>query len=267
MNPELDEQAGMSAVFGEEPAPVAASEEPEQIEQTEAQPENVEETPVEAEVTEPEYVKADEYRALQERLERLEAVPDQIRRLDGRYGELHRAQQQMQTPKVQLSPEKFKRLSENFPELAEALAGDLSEALSPQQAAPVSPQFDPSQFEQVVNQRVSQATEGLNRQIQVLNLATRHNDWREVSASEGFQQWASKQPDDVRNALANSWDADFIAQQLSAYKSTIKQTAELPAVSAKTKIIQAAVKPVGSRSAMPATDSEADAFLRAARGG
>ena len=167
----------------------------------------------------------------------------------------------MQQTKVQLSPDKFKKLSEAFPELAEALASDLSEAFAPP-AAPV-PQFDPAQFEDTVNSRVADA---LHRQEQKFNLTMRHPDWKETTSGDGFRQWASTQPVEVQNALANSWDADFISQQISAYKQTIKP-AESPKVSAKSKVIQAAVTPAGSRSAMPATDSEADAFLRAARGG
>lgn len=273
MNTEQDEQSGLSAVFGEEPAPVAASE-PEEIEPAdevveESQPEPEAPEPAADEVTEPEPEAKpsleDELRQLRDQVTNLSALPDHIRRLDGRYGELHRAQQQLQQTKVQLSPDKFKKLSESFPELAEALASDLSEAFSPAQPTPAaSPQIDPNQFEQVVNQRVSQATEGLNRQVQVLNLSIQHKDWREVSASQGFQQWAAKQPAEVRNALANSWDVDFISQQLSAYKQASKPD---PKASAKNKVIQAAVTPAGNRSAMPATDSEADAFLRYSSGG
>lgn len=267
MNPEQDEQSGLSAVFGEEPAPVAASE-PEEVEPPEevveeSQPEPEPQESVAEEVTEPEPKPSieDELRQLREKVSHLEAVPDHIRRLDGRYGELHRAQQQMQQTKVQLSPDKFKKLSESFPELADALASDLSEAFAPP-AAPV-PQFDPAQFEDTVNSRVADA---LHRQEQKFNLTMRHPDWKETTSGDGFRQWASTQPAEIQHALANSWDADFISQQISAFKQTIKPV-ESPKVSAKSKVIQAAVTPAGSRTAMPATDSEADAFLRAARGG
>lgn len=273
MNPELDEQAGLSAVFGEEPAPVAASE-PEEVEQPDEVVEESQPEPEQAEQAEPEAVEdqvtepepklslEDELRQLREQVLTLTGIPDHIRRLDGRYGELHRAQQQMQQTKVQLSPDKFKKLQETFPELAEALASDLSEVFAPAQAAPAAQQFDPGQFENTVNSRVAEA---LNRQEQKFNLTLKHPDWKETTAGEGFTKWAATQPAEIQNALANSWDADFISQQITAYKQSIKPV-ESPKVSAKTKVIQAAVTPAGSRSAMPATDSEADAFLRAARG-
>jgi hypothetical protein len=266
MSTEQDERNEFSAVFGEEPAPVAASDEPDPIEETEVvveetQPEP-EAEPVEEEVTEPEPKPSleDELRQLREQVTSLQAMPDHIRRLDGRYGELHRAQQQMQQTKVQLSPDKFKKLSESFPELAEALASDLSDAFAPAPSAP-APSFDPNQFESAVNSRVSEA---LNRQEQKFNLTMKHPDWKETANSDGFRQWVSAQPGEIQNALANSWDADFISQQMSAYKQASAPPA--PKVSAKAKVIQAAVTPAGSRSSMPATDSEASAFLRAAGG-
>lgn len=250
MDMEQDEQAGFGDVF-DEPAPVAASEEPQ------AEPEIVE-TP------EPQpAISAEEFRALSERFDALGSIPDELRKVQGKYGELHRTMQQLQQPRgFQLDADKFTRLKANYPEITVDLVSDLNEAL---QVAGGNQAFDPAQFEEVISSRVTQATDGLNKQVQALSLSLVHNDWKQVAASPEFQQWKSALPADQQHQLDNTWDADYLAEKISAYKATTKP-AEVVKPSAKTKVIQAAVTPAGSRAITPATDSEADAFRRATSG-
>ena len=253
MDIEQEEQSGFGEVFSDEPASVAALEEEQVTEPVVEAPEVVEPLPA---------ISAEEFRALSERFNALGSVPEELRKVQGKYGELHRSMQQLQQPRgFQLDADKFTRLKANYPEITNDLVSDLNEAL---QVVGGNQAFDPAQFEEVISSRVTQATDGLSKQVQTLSLSLAHSDWKQVAASPEFQTWKSALPADQQNQLDSSWDAEFLADKITEFKATATKPAAAP--SAKTKVIQAAVTPAGSRSAQPAIDSEADAFRRATSG-
>lgn len=259
MSIEQEELSGFTNSFAEEPAPIeeieAASEEtpveesepaqePEQevqeTEQGEPEPEPV-----------PEYITKADYEALQQKYDA------EIRKVYGKYGELHRDLTNIPRGGVQFSKDKLKRLQGEYPELAEIIAEDLSEALT------AGSGFDPSQLESVMGQRVTQATEPLVKQIQELSLTIEHPDWRKIKDSPEFHEWVSALPADELQRINSSYDASYAAQVLAQFKASRAKEEEPPPPSAKTKVIQAAVKPKGSQVPMPATNSEYEEFLRA----
>jgi hypothetical protein len=257
MSIEQDEQSGFNNTFSDEPVAIEEIEtasEPEQVVEIEVEeaPEVVEQAP-EPDVRE-------ELRALSERFN---SVPDELRKVQGKYGELHRTLQELRQPQaIKIDAEKLREAMTDYPEFADQIAAGLNAAIqvnaSPQQG------FDPAKFDEVVSSRVNQATDAMNRKVQMLTLALEHKDWRQVSGSPEFQKWKSALPSDEQQQLDNSWDADYLSEKISAYKATIKEVDAKKAT--KAKVIQAAVTPKGSSASMPATDSEADAFRRAING-
>lgn len=279
MSDEQEQLAAMNAVFGEEPTPEVASDpepEPEIVEEPapDAYPVDPEPEPNPEPTTAPEYITKSEYTALQEQFSKMQSqYQEEVRRLHGKYGELHREVQQRPSG-VKLSADKLKRLRENFPELAEHLAEDLSEALE------ISGQsFGESQARQLLEQQLSQATNPLNQQVQTLKLTIAHPDWRKATETPEWNNFVSALPaadlDQLRQAHLG-WDADTIAGFITRFKSASdeaqgKDHADAEAAkakaAAKSKVIQAAVTPAGSKAPMPATNSELDAFLQATQRG
>ena len=279
MSDEQEQLAAMNAVFGEEPTPEVASDpepEPEIVEDPAPDADPVEPEPeLTPEPTPaPEYITKSEYAALQEQFSKMQSqYQEEVRRLHGKYGELHREVQQRPSG-VKLSADKLKRLRENFPELAEHLAEDLSEALE------ISGQsFGESQARQLLEQQLSQATNPLNQQVQTLKLTIAHPDWRKATETPEWNKFVSALPaadlDQLRQANLG-WDADTIAGFITRFKSASdevqgKDHADAEAAkakaAAKSKVIQAAVTPAGSKAPMPATNSELDAFLQATQRG
>jgi len=259
MNLEQEEMSGFDGAFSD--SPVTPVEPP-----VESAPVETEESPavVEPEVaSEPEVAAPEiDVRALADRISHL---PDEIRRVHGKYGELHREIQSLQQNSRRINPDdivadRFKRISVDYPDLAELLAEDLKGLFAGVSSDSPEEPKQPVDVEQIVLSR----TEPLTKQIQVLQLSLEHADWKHVARSPEFQQWKSALPMDEQDRLDNSWDAAYLSEKLSAYKATIKPKEEVsPKASEKNKVIQAAVTPVGSKASAPATDSELDAFLRA----
>jgi hypothetical protein len=166
---------------------------------------------------------------------------------------------------VQLTKEKFARLSKDFPEMAELIAADLNEAL---QGAAVG--ADASQFEGVVQQRVSSAVDQVKTEIQqqyeAKLLAIQHKDWRQVVTSNEFAQWTQTLPEDVRNELGSTWDSTFLGDKLTEFKAWKQQSAT--SAQTKQKRLEAAITPKGTPTT-GSNQSEYDAFVsgfKSARG-
>jgi hypothetical protein len=152
-----------------------------------------------------------------------------------------------QSQALALSPDKFKRLSADYPELAALLAEDLN-------GMSVAGQPNSDQFEQRLKTSVEETTKAFETKL----LTVQHRDWKTVVASEDFVGWKETLPADEKEALDASWDAEFIGEKISAYKdwkakaSQSKQTNQ--------KRLEAAITPKGNASGKPNL-SETDAFL------
>jgi hypothetical protein len=266
MSDTQDELAGFLSASSDEPVPElipeTASEEPEvEIEpeaEPETEPEVAEDAPAEEQPA-PEYITKAEYDALQSQLAQLQAQSqEEIRRIHGKYGELHRELQQRPSG-VKLSKEKLKRTYEQYPEIAELLAEDFSDV-------EVGGGIDESRLQQLVDQRLQQQAQPINQQMEMLKLTVAHPDWRNVASSQEWNAYVSSLPAEEQQAMANTWDSEYLSRVFTNFKSSQQQAKETPVApkaSAKSKVIQAAVTPQGSKAPMPATNSELDAFLKA----
>ena len=183
-------------------------------------------------------------------------------RVFGKFGEVQRTIMQMQQQgaagqPITLTADKLKRLHEFDPEFAQAIAEDLSEILR----SPVGsgqPAIDPQQYQQAVDERVSQATSQLTQQFEAKLLTMKHPDWQQMAASPDFQMWKSTLDEQTQAELSNSWDASYLASKLDEFKAwhgraNSKQT--------KQRRLEQAVTPEGVGGMSQGGMTEDDAFL------
>lgn len=152
--------------------------------------------------------------------ERGDLNEQQIRQLNGKIGEINRTIKslQQQGQPVKIEKESFKRLSAEFPEIAEILAEDLS-GLS----LGGSQQVD---VEGIVQQRLTEATDSISlttdQKIEARVLSIAHRDWKTVVQSDEFKKWATTLPQEEQQTLAQSWDADYLSDKLTEFKTQRK---------------------------------------------
>lgn len=207
--------------------------------------------------------KVDEVDQLRQEMQQLTMHRD---RQYGVIGEMKQRMQQLQEmkpaqPSVHLTAGNLKRLQGEYPELAELLAQDLSEAVSLGGAAP-SVGMDSQQIEQMLAQRTAEverrAQDGTMKQVQELLLARDHPDWKAVAASSDFSLWKANLDPRERTMLDSSWDSGVISSAISAFKGWRDKQTER--VSSKKQRLERAIQPNGVY-ANSDTAGEADAFM------
>lgn len=135
------------------------------------------------------------------------------------------------------------RVKAEYPELGDLLAQDLSE-LSGGEAPDVKSAVEP------LNQQVN----ALKEQIEVLRLERVHPDWQDVAKSHDFAIWKAGLKPEIRERLDSSYDANFIAKGLTAYKEW--KGASTKAEQGKTRL-ERAITPSGTpSSSIPAKTPE-----------
>lgn len=178
----------------------------------------------------------------------------------GRIGEMNQRMQQMLSQQsssgssgVKLTKENLKRLSGEYPEIAEMLAEDLSESLKMNGGV----NFDPSIIDQRVNERVAQERDAMMKDMEKFKLSMLHSDWEDVTRDEKFRTWLGGQPLEYQDKIGSSWDAKEIAGALTAFKeqtNRVQQQAQQ-----KQKRLEAAVPTTKATQTAPAPDLN-DAF-------
>lgn len=244
--------------------------------------EEVKEEPKE-EVKEPETISitAEQWNALQSKLTEIDSFKqDAYRRIDqslGKYGELNRSLQEIQKKPqggLSLSKDKFKRLSQDFPEMAALLAEDLNEAFT---APPVVPEqqatsLDPAELEKRVQERVAKEIQDIALKNEMRELKRAHADWETVIQSPEFEQWGNTLPQDEWKNLVLSSDADTVADGITRFKAfKAKADAEQASALAReqkkqsaSKRLEAAITPTGTAGGPP-SKTDRDMFLEGFR--
>lgn len=247
----------------QEPVPEVKDEEPAaQDDDADKEPEKVEPTLEE------------QLKAAIDRVQKLERALDKT---NGTYGnELNNLRRKVAEVESQrreavksITPAQLKRISEQYPELAEALANDLTDAfgatveVKQQEQQPQAPQDDPR-----LN-TIQESTEKLAEQVKQMaltELSRVHSDWQTVAAwkdedipgvgkvirwsNPAFGEWVNKQDDDVRSIVFNGEDVSAIAQVITKFKEDIKPkevTQPEPTKSSINKKLERAVLPTGRR--------------------
>jgi hypothetical protein len=149
------------------------------------------------------------------------------------------------TPKV--TKESFKRLSSEFPEMAEMLADDLSQISMP------SGGFDPSSVEKVIEERLDRERKVNETKI----LSVMHPDWQQVVRDESFATWKETLSDEAKQVLNDGWDAILIGEGLSAFKEWKSKTTQTAA--SKRQRLESAIAPKTVIRSAPVQTAE-DAF-------
>ena len=221
---------------------------------------SAEQTPEVAPEPEPEPVKLiagyteDQLRDLLSKASEVDRLKASEAKLFGTLGSMKQAidamRSQQPTATAKYSKEGFKRLSAEFPEMAEMLAEDLSGFSLPQQQAGL----DISAVEGVINERI----EAVKREQATKLLGVVHRDWRQVVQEPEFQTWKGNLAPEAQDVLNNGWDAELIAEGLTAFKEWKSKAAQSKQV--KQNRLEAAVAPRTTARTAPVQTDE-DAFL------
>lgn len=197
------------------------------------------------------------------KIEEVETMTTQeLRKVYGKFGEVNQALKELQAsmqnsnkPSLNLSEAKFKRLSEEYPELAELLSEDLKEigvASSPQA------QIDPN----VIEERVATVKEDLAKQMQHNLLLLQHKDYPKVVASDDFKVWAQTLSEEEQQELNNSWDAMYLGEKLSHFKDWLNK--KNSGTNQRRERLERALIPQGKQAApTPSAMTEEDGFMLA----
>lgn len=261
-----EESAAFSASFNNE---VRADEAPtdkedtEQAELTDADNATQEETdpvddePVEAQVgVTPEQLTA--MLAKMPKIEEIEQMTNaEIRKIHGKFGELNRALldlqkngQGQQQAKVNFSGASFKRMQEEFPEIAEILAEDFNSFGTSEEG---------NQSSQDFKSQVAQVREELSKDMQKSLLLIQHKDAPTLLVSDDYKVWKQTLPAEERTKLDDSWDASYISEKLTDYKSWY--AAKNSGAQQRKERLQRAITPQKVQAALkPQAMSEVDGF-------
>lgn len=265
-----EEQAGFDASFDNARADEAPATNAEQA-QAEANPEQADTEragePIQTEAPAANIgLSAEQVTAMLAKLPKIEEVEtmttQELRKVYGKFGEVNQALKELQAsmqnsnkPSLNLSEAKFKRLSEEYPELAELLSEDLKEigVASSQQA-----QIDPN----VIEERVATVKEDLARQMQHNLLLLQHKDYPKVVASDDFKVWAQTLPEEDQQELNNSWDAMYLGEKLSSFKDWLNK--KNSGTNQRRERLERALIPQGKQAApTPSAMTEEDGFMLA----
>lgn len=256
--------AGFAEARGEEPPVEAAPEVKDRVDTEQSgQTATPEETPAQnliAGLTE------DQLKNLLMKANSIDDVNARVEKAFGKVGELNRTILELQKNRgngAGLSVGQLKRLSGEYPELAELLASDLSEAFSNTGGGSPGQQFDPSMIEQPLADKVKEVERNFEKRL----LRKEHKDWEETVTSDDFKLWGTNVlPREEWLQLNASWDSEFIAEKLTEFKAW-KQQATAQSESQtntqreqKQKRLEAAVTPTSGRTNGPNIQSEDDAF-------
>ena len=248
---------------------------------------------------EPEKVEPTAQEQLQAALDRIQKLERALDKTNGTYGnelshlkrKVAEVESQRREAVKSITPAQLKRISEQYPELAEALANDLTDAFGAnvetkqQEAVKQEPQDDPrlNDIKDTTDKLAGQV-----KQIALNELSRVHNDWQSVAAwdtktipgvgdviewsNPAFGEWVSKQDDDVREVVFNSDDISAISQVITKFKESIKpkedaqETKETqqakPSINKK---LEKAVLPTGKRTGAHELLSDDEVIAQAMR--
>lgn len=174
------------------------------------------------------------------------------------FGSLGALRQAVDALKAQPSPQAaapvnfaLKRLSQEYPEMAESLMEDLKESLG----GVGGQSFDPTAVDRIVSEKL----ESTSKNYELKLLSVMHPDWKTIPASPEFTQWKGTLAPDELQIVEDSWDAIAVGDTLSKFKAWKTQTSQ--AKQNRQSRLEAAATPTrGARTPTPSL-TENDAFV------
>lgn len=215
----------------------------------------------------------DEVKALLVKASQFDDLKTELHRtrdqLNGKFGEINRNIQQLQQPAqrsqeqtptgvpagARFTADQFKRVAQEYgPEVAEAFAADLNEAMSVTPGQPVD-----------IDAKLAPMLTTVEQTVEEKLLDMRRSDWRTVISTDDFALFKSQQlTPEERTEFDTSWSSAHIAgviAKFDAWKDTLSKR------TTKNQRLEQAVQPRGTQT--DHTPSDADAFeagFRAVRG-
>lgn len=272
-----------SIMSGEDPSPIVI-EEPKEPEQETAVVDAEEEK-------EPEKIEPTVQELLQAQASEIDKLRRSLDKTNGTYGSelnhLKRKLAEVESRKSEafrnITPSQLKRIGEQYPELADALAGDLTDAFGikdePIDRVVEQPKHDPR------IDSLNESTGKLADQVKTMalaELARSHPDWKQIAGwdtesiqgvgdtinfhNPEFGLWVRKQDEDVRNIVFNGEDINAIADVISKFKQTIKTTEDQSEIKQTiNKKLEKAVLPTGRRTGAHELLTEDEVIMNAMR--
>lgn len=204
----------------------------------------------------------------------------EIRKNFGQIGEMNRTIQEFKTAlaagssaRKPITAAQLKRLSADFPDLAEAIAQDFSEidtatAAAQSEAKSQGTPFDPeAYFAEKVGPALEQAEARANRNAEIRILRYAHPDYQTVLYADvnngvytpEFEAWRVAQPPERQRAIQDSEDAIEIAGIVSEFKA--HRAAQAKAAKSKQTRLENAVAPQAGGSTPPPAIEDEDALM------
>lgn len=179
----------------------------------------------------------------------------------GKFGEMQRTINELKNggsgQPVRISKEQLKRTFTEYPEMAEMLAEDLSEALKMGGGS----SFDQAQFDERLAQREAAIREESTRVMEAKLLTLAHRDWEKVVSSDEFSVWKQTQDQETQDALSTSWDSLYLSDKISEFKGWQDKSKNISSL--RKERLSAAVTPQSTPSTGPTVQSEDDAMAAA----
>lgn len=187
--------------------------------------------------------------ALSQQLEDFKAeTKSKLDKAFGKFGAIQDSLSQVQQARQGdvFTPDKLKRVSEEFPELAALLAEDLTGILGSQQSVngKVSA-FDEEAFKAKVREENANQLSDYERKLEIRALTRNHKDWQDVisfdQAEDGSIKWVNSEfgkfvsglPKETQDEITSSSDADFLSGHIDAFKSARQSVADASIANAK----------------------------------
>lgn len=252
-------EAGFSGVREEPQIPEETTEATPAAEDSAVDPGNQEES-VAADATNQEAIPGigltnEQLRASLSKVDKLDGMSKQIDRLFGTLGDLQQKITQGQPvtkAEKDATAQAFKRVHEEYPELAAVLAEDMKDAMA--SATPVD-------IDGVVNQRLAEKIGEIREVFEIKLVAMQHKDWQEQVVSPDFSLWLQTLPEQRRNDVVNSSDSAVVIDAVSSFKDWKAATVKRGDTTQRNKKrLEDALVPEGAGRAMPVSQSEQQAF-------
>jgi len=186
----------------------------------------------------------------------IDSISKKIDKIFGTLGDLQEKAKQQGKPAIEEQVKTFKRITEEYPELAALLTEDMNEAMKAALENFKSPDIDG-----VVNQRVAEKMSEVMESFQIELVAMKHEDWGEQVASPDFALWLQTLPTKERETVVGSPKAAVVIKAVTDFK-TWKDTKLAKEQRGETnqKRLESAITPKSASGEKPVSQTEDDAF-------
>lgn len=198
----------------------------------------------------------DEVKGLLQKVAEVDRLKERESKVFGSLGALRQAVDALKAQPMQQAAAPLnialKRLSQEYPEMAESLMEDLKESLG---SGVGGQSFDPDAVSRIVAEKLADTSKSYELKL----LSVMHPDWKAIPASPEFEQWKGTLTPDELQIVNDSWDAIAVGDTLTKFKAWKTQTSQ--AKQNRQSRLEAAATPTrGARTPTPSL-TENDAFV------